>query len=252
MSESRRSFSSASSRDEALRRITKIVNNFLAKEELTPFREPVDWRGLELLDYPEVIKKQMDLGTIKRRLERNQYSCSAEVAHDIRLVWRNCMQWVAPWLEIDVLILRRKCSSRFVFGFDSFLILYISAWLRFNLADTMRRGLTSGTLPKASVSDSKIGIDASETNVSHNSGYEKLVSILLWWKLLSTMIWFRHVAFWSLLLKQLIFLTHTHIFIRRCWRRACLQRWRGGGAWTAWRRWVGWRGRRWRRGRIWR
>jgi Bromodomain len=92
MSDSRRSFASASSRDEALRRINKIVNSFLAKEELTPFREPVDWRSLELFDYPEIIKRQVDLGTIKRRLERNQYSCAAEVAHDIRLVWRNCMQ----------------------------------------------------------------------------------------------------------------------------------------------------------------
>lgn len=55
-----------------------------------PFREPVDWRGLELFDYPEIIKKMMDLGTIQKKLERNQYNTAWEVAQDIRLVWNNC------------------------------------------------------------------------------------------------------------------------------------------------------------------
>ena len=50
------------SSDEALRRMTKLVNSLLARGDAQPFREPVDWRGLELYDYPKIIKKLMDLG----------------------------------------------------------------------------------------------------------------------------------------------------------------------------------------------
>jgi len=42
---------------EALRRMTKVVNSLLSRGDSGPFREPVDWRGLELYDYPKIIKK---------------------------------------------------------------------------------------------------------------------------------------------------------------------------------------------------
>ena len=34
------------------------------------FRKPVDWRILGLDDYPQVIAKPMDLGTVKQKIER--------------------------------------------------------------------------------------------------------------------------------------------------------------------------------------
>lgn len=45
------------SSDEALRRVAKLVSSLLARADCAPFREPVDWRGLEIWDYPKVIKK---------------------------------------------------------------------------------------------------------------------------------------------------------------------------------------------------
>lgn len=117
MSDSKRSFTSSSSRDEALRRTTKIVNSFLANEDLTPFREPVDWRGLELMDYTQVVKKPMDLGTIKRRLDRLQYSCAAEVAHDIRLVWKNCMRCVLLLATVAAAVV--SCRAMIALIFDN-------------------------------------------------------------------------------------------------------------------------------------
>lgn len=30
-----------------------------------PFKEPVDWQGLGLTDYPIIVQNPMDLGTIK-------------------------------------------------------------------------------------------------------------------------------------------------------------------------------------------
>ena len=38
----------------------------------------------------QIVKKMMDLGTVKKKLERGQYSNAAECAADIRLIWDNC------------------------------------------------------------------------------------------------------------------------------------------------------------------
>jgi hypothetical protein len=43
--------------NEALRRMSKLVITLLARNDAVPFAEPVDWRGLELWDYPKIIKK---------------------------------------------------------------------------------------------------------------------------------------------------------------------------------------------------
>ena len=79
--------------EEPLERIKKIVNAFLPRDDSGPFREPVDWRALELHDYPEIITNMMDLGTVQRKLEREQYETAHLAAEDIRLVWNNCMTY---------------------------------------------------------------------------------------------------------------------------------------------------------------
>lgn len=53
----------------------------------------------------------MDLGTIKRRLERNQYETAHQVAEDIRLVWKNCMTYNAD--GSDFWLLAKSYSRRF-------------------------------------------------------------------------------------------------------------------------------------------
>jgi len=95
-----------------MKKMSKIVNYFLGRPEATPFLEPVDWRLLELYDYLQVIETPMDLGTIRRKLDRsltalnkestststsnsstNLYTTPQQVAHDVRLVWHNCMTY---------------------------------------------------------------------------------------------------------------------------------------------------------------
>lgn len=68
----------------------KLLNALLASGASEAFREPVDWRGLGLNDYPSVIKRPMDLGTVKRRLEQGAYSSAEACAADVRLIWDNC------------------------------------------------------------------------------------------------------------------------------------------------------------------
>jgi hypothetical protein len=97
--------------EEPIKRMTKIVNAFLARPDSGPFAEPVDWRGLELHDYPEIIKHMMDLGTVKRKLDRGVYTTAFAVAQDIRLVWSNCMSYNAE--GSDFWLLAKAFSRRF-------------------------------------------------------------------------------------------------------------------------------------------
>mmetsp|Transcript_13063 Transcript_13063/g.52317 ORF Transcript_13063/g.52317 Transcript_13063/m.52317 type:complete len:211 (-) Transcript_13063:732-1364(-) len=71
----------------------KIINQLLNKPESLPFREPVDWRGLGLYDYPQIIKKPMDLSTVKSNIESKAYQSIHECAEDIRLIWSNCKKY---------------------------------------------------------------------------------------------------------------------------------------------------------------
>jgi len=47
------------------------------------------------VDYPQVIKHLMDLGTVKTKLQQKKYSTLYQVAEDVRLVWNNCMTYNA-------------------------------------------------------------------------------------------------------------------------------------------------------------
>jgi len=97
--------------NDALRWMSKVVNSLMSRVDCGPFREPVDWRSLELYDYPKIIKKMMDLGTVKRKLERNQYKTAKDCAEDIRLIWTNCKTYNAD--GSDFYLLAESFSKRF-------------------------------------------------------------------------------------------------------------------------------------------
>eukprot|EP00545_Synedropsis_sp_CCMP1620_P005970 CAMPEP_0119006644 /NCGR_PEP_ID=MMETSP1176-20130426/2438_1 /TAXON_ID=265551 /ORGANISM="Synedropsis recta cf, Strain CCMP1620" /LENGTH=233 /DNA_ID=CAMNT_0006958595 /DNA_START=44 /DNA_END=745 /DNA_ORIENTATION=- len=101
----------SNSQEEPLKRMSKLVNSLMTKPDAGPFREPVDWRELELFDYPKLIKKMMDLGTVKRKLERKQYATAHECAQDIRLIWQNCLTYNAD--GSDFWLLAKSFSRRF-------------------------------------------------------------------------------------------------------------------------------------------
>jgi hypothetical protein len=97
--------------EDPLRRVARAVESLLAHPDSGPFREPVDWRSLELWDYPQVVTKMMDLGTIQRKLDRSQYLTAAQCAADVRLVWSNCMTYNAE--GSDFWLLAKMLSRRF-------------------------------------------------------------------------------------------------------------------------------------------
>lgn len=89
----------------------KIVSQIYSRADAEPFREPVDWKTLGLFDYPQLIKKPMDLGQIKSRLEKDEYNTLHDAAEDVRLVWQNCKQYNAD--GSDFYKLAESLSKRF-------------------------------------------------------------------------------------------------------------------------------------------
>lgn len=87
--------------------------------QIEPFREPVDWKGLGLYDYPQIVKKPMDLGQIKRKIEKEQYSSLHEAAEDVRLVWSNCKTYNAD--GSDFFLLAENLSKKFEEKFSKLL-----------------------------------------------------------------------------------------------------------------------------------
>ncbi|KAL8705830.1 MAG: hypothetical protein Q9201_001053 [Fulgogasparrea decipioides] len=73
------------------------VLNELAKpryKDLTvPFAIPVDPVALNIPDYHSVIKKPMDLRTVREKLEGGQYENAKEFEADIRLMFANCHKY---------------------------------------------------------------------------------------------------------------------------------------------------------------
>lgn len=74
----------------------QIVAKLTTRKDSEYFREPVDWRALDLHDYPVIIKKPMDLNTIKKNVMGGHYQREEDAAEDIRLIFINAMTYNAP------------------------------------------------------------------------------------------------------------------------------------------------------------
>jgi hypothetical protein len=63
-----------------------------------PFRNPVDPVSDNVPNYFDVVKRPMDLRTIKGKMDRGEYTTAAEFESDIRLICQNCYEY---WTEND-------------------------------------------------------------------------------------------------------------------------------------------------------
>ena len=54
------------------------------------FREPVDPIANDLPDYFEIIKKPMDLGTVKEKMDKGEYADEEQFVADVRQIFVNC------------------------------------------------------------------------------------------------------------------------------------------------------------------
>merc|ERR1719391_884766 len=103
---------------EALKACAEIIKEMFHKKHSSyawPFYKPVDTEQLDLHDYKQVIKKPMDLGTVKTKVEANKYKSAAEFASDMRLIFTNCYKYNPP--EHDVVAMARKLQDVFEMRF---------------------------------------------------------------------------------------------------------------------------------------
>lgn len=85
---------------EDMKKIDKIFAVLEADNQAYDFLEPVDYVGLGILDYPQIIKTPMDLGTVKTKLKDNKYKTFQEFLSDIDLIWTNCKTYNMAGSEI--------------------------------------------------------------------------------------------------------------------------------------------------------
>ena len=74
----------------------KLLKNIQRKPEAAAFLQPVDWKGLNIPEYPMIIKEPMDLHTIEMKLHRKIYSDASDFAVDMNLVWNNAKRYNRP------------------------------------------------------------------------------------------------------------------------------------------------------------
>jgi|Transcript_3500 hypothetical protein len=70
-----------------------ILKELKRKPDTEAFLQPVDWKLLGIPDYPTIIKRPMDLGTVNQQLDAAHYTSLQQVAADVDLVWTNAMTY---------------------------------------------------------------------------------------------------------------------------------------------------------------
>merc|ERR1719341_710852 len=99
---------------EAMKACNEIIKEMFSKKHSAyawPFYKPVDTEQLDLHDYKQVIKKPMDLGTVRAKMEGREYRMPADFATEMRLIFTNCYKYNPP--EHNVVAMARKLQDVF-------------------------------------------------------------------------------------------------------------------------------------------
>ncbi|XP_049783161.1 homeotic protein female sterile-like isoform X2 [Schistocerca cancellata] len=100
--------------NESLKACNEILKELFSKKHsgyAWPFYKPVDAELLGLHDYHDIIKKPMDLGTVKQKMDNREYKTAAEFAADVRLIFTNCYKYNPP--DHDVVTMAKKLQDVF-------------------------------------------------------------------------------------------------------------------------------------------
>lgn len=65
------------------------------------FNKPVDATALGIPDYHEIIKRPMDLGTVKSRLHKHEYGSPHDFASDVRLTFDNALTYNPKGIDVN-------------------------------------------------------------------------------------------------------------------------------------------------------
>lgn len=73
--------------------ITKITDKIMSKRIAAPFSIPIDPDSPNNPGYSDFVKEPMDLQTIKTKIQSNSYNTVEEWDHDMRLVFKNAVDY---------------------------------------------------------------------------------------------------------------------------------------------------------------
>ncbi|XP_030763893.1 bromodomain-containing protein 3-like isoform X5 [Sitophilus oryzae] len=100
--------------NDTLKACNEILKELFSKKHCSyawPFYKPVDAELLGLHDYHDIIKKPMDLGTVKEKMDNREYRSAQEFAQDVRLIFTNCYKYNPS--DHDVVAMARKLQDVF-------------------------------------------------------------------------------------------------------------------------------------------
>lgn len=106
---------------EQLKHCTVILKELSAKKHAGyawPFYKPVDADMLGLVDYHDIIKHPMDLGSVRLKLENREYKRPDDFAADVRLIFTNCYKYNPP--DHEVVAMARKLQVRSIINLSTF------------------------------------------------------------------------------------------------------------------------------------
>lgn len=89
----------------------RIVNDLLKLKFANIFAAPVDWKALNIPDYPNIIKNPMDLGTVMAKLDEGKYDSVDSFVEDVQLIWNNAKTFNPP--KTDVYIIASNFENAF-------------------------------------------------------------------------------------------------------------------------------------------
>ena len=101
---------------QAVRRVyTQTIHDLAGLNDAVYFREPVDWKALQLNDYRTVIASPMDLGTCAQKLEACVYPTAADLRRDVDLIFANAIAYNGPssWIIKYVRRMQGAVCARF-------------------------------------------------------------------------------------------------------------------------------------------
>ncbi|KAI0067882.1 Bromodomain-containing protein [Artomyces pyxidatus] len=87
-----------------LRFCGKLLDQLSRKQNshvVLPFADPVDWVRLQIPDYPRIVKKPMDLSTMRRKLDAGEYPTSDKFRDDFKLIISNCFLYNAVGTPVN-------------------------------------------------------------------------------------------------------------------------------------------------------
>lgn len=93
-----------------LRKLSKLP-------EAGPFREPLPWRELELLDYPELVPDPTDLRTIEKGLNEGSYNDSDGLVdpelfwEDVSRCWDSCRRYYSNDNEVEAVQMAKAMAT---------------------------------------------------------------------------------------------------------------------------------------------